>query len=451
MIEFPCHCGYQFKVMDEMAGGLLQCSRCGKLNDVPTLSDLASLEGDGTFKMDEDPKGSQKSQISDLIRTYAHGSYDDDGNEIDLRNDAVQMSKAGASEIAPEFRNRGRHNQPKYDPETGELVVPLEVASDLEPPMMAIPVGAGGGVASQPSGPAGAKVLGYARPNPSDASNQNLPIGLVVIFRPINLLVVGIVLILHFLVLAVAIWCALNPLRIIVFGPFVLGVLLLIPAHYACVIQDTGIDANDELPRPLRNVEFWDDLFYPGSQMLVAYFCSFSPAIAVLVSTSIPDGPRFVLAGVLALVGSVVLPSIILTASTSGSYVNLRPDRLMSVIWKCGPRYWLAVVFWVLATVMYIVTALGALGPLVGVLVGMPLGAAGLAALAVIACATIATFLGHLGSMELGFLYRRYHPSLPWAFQRHIPVNSGKRRTHTGPRSGTIVATSTSGSGKPRR
>src|SRR5687767_10841442 len=46
MIRFPCHCRYTFEVADDMAGGLLQCPKCGRLNDVPTLSDLGGINPD---------------------------------------------------------------------------------------------------------------------------------------------------------------------------------------------------------------------------------------------------------------------------------------------------------------------------------------------------------------------------------------------------------------------
>ena len=52
MIEFPCPCGrYTFSVPEDMAGGLVQCPKCGRLNDIPTLSDLALIAEDGTYKV----------------------------------------------------------------------------------------------------------------------------------------------------------------------------------------------------------------------------------------------------------------------------------------------------------------------------------------------------------------------------------------------------------------
>ena len=51
MIKFPCKCGFEFDVPEEMAGQPLQCPRCMLLNEVPLLSDLNELEGDGTIRL----------------------------------------------------------------------------------------------------------------------------------------------------------------------------------------------------------------------------------------------------------------------------------------------------------------------------------------------------------------------------------------------------------------
>ena len=60
MIRFNCHCTHEFLVPEDQAGSLVQCPKCGRLNDVPTLSDLEHLEDGGIFKMDEAPKPPSK-------------------------------------------------------------------------------------------------------------------------------------------------------------------------------------------------------------------------------------------------------------------------------------------------------------------------------------------------------------------------------------------------------
>src|SRR3954454_9986290 len=52
MIKFPCKCGFEFEVAEEMGGQPLQCPRCMLLNEVPLLSDLNDMEQDGTIRLE---------------------------------------------------------------------------------------------------------------------------------------------------------------------------------------------------------------------------------------------------------------------------------------------------------------------------------------------------------------------------------------------------------------
>lgn len=52
MIRFSCRCNHPFQLDKSEAGGLAQCPKCGRLNDVPTLSDLPNLAEDGTYQLD---------------------------------------------------------------------------------------------------------------------------------------------------------------------------------------------------------------------------------------------------------------------------------------------------------------------------------------------------------------------------------------------------------------
>ena len=55
MIKFPCRCSHLFTLDDEMAGGMIQCPRCGLLNDVPSLNDLQNILPDGTIDIELAP------------------------------------------------------------------------------------------------------------------------------------------------------------------------------------------------------------------------------------------------------------------------------------------------------------------------------------------------------------------------------------------------------------
>src|ERR1051325_10024105 len=100
MIEFPCHCGHKFSLPQDMAGGLIQCPRCSRLNDVPNLGDLSQLDEDGTFKLEptiarhETPE----QRMADVTRAFRRSRVDDTGEEIDLRPTMDDVDRAGAIE-----------------------------------------------------------------------------------------------------------------------------------------------------------------------------------------------------------------------------------------------------------------------------------------------------------------------------------------------------------------
>src|ERR1041385_9242088 len=85
MIRFACTCHTVLEVSDDFAGTSLQCPKCKRLVDVPTLSDLQSLDADGTFKMDREPVHDEPNRLADLKRAFAPTRVDEQGNEIDLR------------------------------------------------------------------------------------------------------------------------------------------------------------------------------------------------------------------------------------------------------------------------------------------------------------------------------------------------------------------------------
>ena len=98
MIKFPCKCGNIFNLTDDMAGGMLQCPRCGLLCDVPTLSDLANIREDGTFKLAESSPSSEvhsEHAVAEMHVAYSRHTTDQLGREKDLRPDAEHFQAAG--------------------------------------------------------------------------------------------------------------------------------------------------------------------------------------------------------------------------------------------------------------------------------------------------------------------------------------------------------------------
>src|SRR5690242_13300727 len=118
MIQFACRrCAEMLEVPSDMAGSSVQCPKCGILNDAPAFSDLEALSDDGTFKM-----GEALEPAPDVLAKLMHAFAKKDvlGNELDHRGPAAEE---GAYEIMEETP---AELKPKYDPDTGELVRPLD-------------------------------------------------------------------------------------------------------------------------------------------------------------------------------------------------------------------------------------------------------------------------------------------------------------------------------------
>ena len=145
MIRFVCNCGNRLEVPEDQAGDSLQCPKCGLLVDVPTLSELQHFTEDGTYRMDTGgPVATDSDRMADLGIIYSKTKLDDDGNEIDLRtipagrkhprssnfhdqddDDQGELELKPAGDTKPAVTER-----PKYDPETGELIRPLDIRND---------------------------------------------------------------------------------------------------------------------------------------------------------------------------------------------------------------------------------------------------------------------------------------------------------------------------------
>src|SRR5688572_995487 len=87
MIRFPCSCGQQYEVPEDQAGNGFQCTRCGRLVDVPVLSDLKNLAADGTYGLDETPiEQHESAKLDEMMLAFSRDKVDGYGNEKDLRN-----------------------------------------------------------------------------------------------------------------------------------------------------------------------------------------------------------------------------------------------------------------------------------------------------------------------------------------------------------------------------
>src|SRR4051794_24669861 len=138
MIEFPCNCGFQFSVGNDLAGSVIQCPKCKRLNDIPTLNDMASLDDGGLYKLDSAPEvKNDPDRVAELTYVFTRDHYDANGQPIDIR--AAITDEAGTGPIPVESLGPLDHASPKYDPVTGELVRELDIKPDPQSAPAQIP------------------------------------------------------------------------------------------------------------------------------------------------------------------------------------------------------------------------------------------------------------------------------------------------------------------------
>lgn len=403
MIDFPCKCGYNFSVPEDLTGGLVQCPRCKLLVDIPTVTQFREMEDDGTIKIEPLPPP-ETGRLQSLERAFNPSRVDDYGVEYDLRSSPDEIAMAGEP-TAEEVEARGRPDPPRYDPETGEIIRPLDLAPQRAVPVIPIPQN------QQNNGPG--RTLSYARGLAAEVPiTRRYPL-LLAMFMGGNSVVMLMVFFIHVLanLLTLALWVKLW---FVIAIP--LAILMALLAHYANVVEETGVFERDELPTPLRHAQWSEDIWQPFVAMFFSLMLCYGPAVAVGFSTS--GG----LALIPFLLGSLFFPAIFLTLTTSGTILNLRPDRVLGVIAHCGFRYFISVALWVMAAVIYgpaiinsTMLAKNVGRSLVGRIIPWDAGPLSYVAL------FVGIFLAHLFCWHLGLLYRQYHEQFPWILQRYTP------------------------------
>ena len=403
MIRFSCHCGHVFELDESEAGGLVQCNRCGRLNDVPGLGDLASIADDGTYKVEDVPTRPQG--MADMTYVYQRGTVDADGNEIDLRITRADIEAIGGEPIPLNSAAPPREHAPKYDPETGELIRPIEVKRTEEE------------MVDPASIPIAKATVNYA------SAGTVKPLSwwriFFQLFMPLNLAVIFAILCVHVLIM---------PLFVVVMaGIYFLAAAVpvaycLLFAHFGNVVEDIGPNQRDELPRPLRDLGWYEDIWSPLVGVMGSLVLCYGPAALVFLAHP-SKTVMFAMLAVLGGIGTFLLPAVLLTLQTSGTSLNLRPDRLLAVINACGAGYFIAVVTWVISAVAY---AWGWLGTNFAIIkayghdpglpdwlvrwdITLPMLALGV-------------FLMHYFCWGLGMLYRAHYSQFPWVLQHHEPT-----------------------------
>jgi hypothetical protein len=403
MIQFSCRCKHIFDLPEEMAGQQVQCPNCMLLVDVPTHDELMELSEDGTFRL-ERPVAEDPQRLAELKRAFSRKRVDDQGVDIDLRLTPRQIAAAGTDD-AVEFA--AAPIAPKYDPETGELVRPLEIREE-------------GNVGPHPSEiPFAKSALNYATPELNPDLSLSAP--LFRLLMPLNLAAMFFILVAHvFLIMA------MFSMFLAIFAILIVGVGLI--AHYANVIEEVAIEERDELPRFLRHFNIADDVWLPFVNVGLAWVICFGPGLVVELAGLVKSWPPirlFVIKLVFDIGGLIFFPSVVLTTTTSGTMSNLRPDRVLGTIARIGARYVLLVIIYAVAITLYyfgMKTTVDNFGTLFFYGPSKAWFFDGLMAYGIL---VTAIFLMHYFAWILGLCYRAKHYEFPWVFQHHVRTIPG--------------------------
>ena len=421
MIQFKCNCGQTLRVPESLAGDTTQCPHCGRLRSVPTLDELDTLADDGTINLSDDwTRPARSTAVEDAPAATGGRGLD----PIEL-NYAGPVRQGGPPPTATRRRTPVAAEavevakpadelfiaRPKYDPETGERMTPVDLQQDAppttreaepspatedpealhfrndddEPPTTprqsefeaVVPqpiVKARPATVVEAPAPAPAPAAVAAAPGQprtlSYVSKGSIPRGdgvtppMVIrpvqwytvpreLFQPTNLLVLGIIFAMHLVSQVFGLLAAAGGFPLVI---VVVLIWLVIFAHYGVVIEETGPEAHDEIPPVLRNVSFYDDFLAPLVSLGVATALCAAPAVGVVVAAArfgVADGPTFLVTVLGAAFGLVAFPAVLLTLTTSGTLHNLLPHRLFGVAARSGPAYAAAVALLLLTLLCY--------------------------------------------------------------------------------------------------
>jgi hypothetical protein len=207
--------------------------------------------------------------------------------------------------------------------------------------------------------------------------------------------------------------------RAIVLMPFFIIFWFAVLAHFANIVDEIGPENRDELPRPLRNLGWMEDLAGPLWRFGLSLGICYAPAAVILGRA---QGTITVSAILAAAIGSMLFPAILLTTTTSGSILNLRPDRLARVMRACGGAYLFLVCTWVAAAAVYvagfIATSLLWLR-IVRVMLPLTIPPTLFSAPVAYGLLVMGIVLMHGFCWHLGLQYRFHHHDFGWVFQFH--------------------------------
>jgi hypothetical protein len=289
----------------------------------------------------------------------------------------------------------------------------------------------------------GAHRLGYSRRQPAKGAAldeaRRVPPGRVWVelFRPLNVFVMLAIFVAQMLFNVSFI--VVNA-GIVFFAVAPLGLFMFMAGHYGNVVDEIATADMDELPRPLRQMSWHDDIWGPFRDVFATLMVVCAPlivAIKVWGLGHVFDGPaQLALVGGGTVAALLVAPALLLTLRTSGTILNLRPDRVVGVVRACGAHYVPVALLGLVAIPAPLLGGFASLYTLFrwfGLRLFGDWGALG-SFPATSAMLLAGIYLGHLFCWRLGLLYRAYQPTFPWVLQQ------AERTDRTG-RLGRIRAT----------
>jgi hypothetical protein len=428
MIRFVCTCGHPFEVDDDLGGVSIQCPKCNLLVDVPTLQELDSFTDEGTYRLDGGGGLPQDNpdRLADLGIIYSKDKIDEQGNEIDLRTlPAGRSSVRGfyddEEDDQGEIDLKPREpievfSRPKYDPETGELIKPIDLAPDpvRDTPPQEIPMAMA--------------AISYASGNMTRTVS---PMKIVIeLLMPMNMVVMFFLLCGH--VFSAVMWVSSSQVLFFLMPAFLLLQCLML-AHYGNVIDHTGRQEFDDLPRPLRDISWHDDMWSPFVAMAAGLMIAFAAPLFIFLRLNIvtKDSAWIVLLAI-AQLGTVFGPALLITTNLSGSVMNLRPDRVLKVMRICGWHYVGVTALWLFTWPMYFILGWVGFDQAMRDTFSLSLthSLPDHAFLVVVPSLVLGIYLMHWFCWYLGIMYRAHQDQFPWVLQRHERVNKGPHKTH---------------------
>jgi hypothetical protein len=120
------------------------------------------------------------------------------------------------------------------------------------------------------------------------------------------------------------------------------------------------------------------------------------------------------------------MPAVLMTSATSGSILNLRPDRLFSVA-KADVASYLGLIF--VGSMSFFIFFIGLIGSSVWLISLMGTSVAPLWARPFVSYPVLCLgiYFLHLFGWQSGLYYRGYHEAFNWLFQRHIRTNNAEK------------------------